>query len=154
MIIPFYSRLISALLYFLPWSDIIIYGDNIFSSFPWLKLLILPILPILYIEENLIFGKLVIFLLLFFGLAKNTNLSHFLRFNAMQALLLKLLILIFNYMNILIIQILGGSLLLNNYINSIIFIFTLVIVIFGICQSLRGIEADLPGISTSAKMQI
>ncbi len=67
----------------------------------------------------------------------------------MQAILIKLILIIFGYINLLI-----SDLILLRNLESIIFIATLTTVTFTIIQCLRGIEPDLPGISSATKMQI
>jgi len=147
------QRFFSALLYIIPLSDALNYGYALFTDIPFLKLIIYPVLPVLYIQQILPFGGIVIFLFLLLGIAKNKELSYFMRYNAMQVILLKLALIIFGYLNLLVMQILNNIISLQN-IETIIFIITLSIVIFAIIQCLRGIEADLPGISSATKMQI
>ncbi|KGG10588.1 hypothetical protein EV11_0952 [Prochlorococcus sp. SS52] len=137
----------------LPWSDALKYGNNIFQNFPLSKIFIIPTLPIFIIERSLPIGSFLVFLLLFIGIAKNPRVSYFIRFNAMQALLLKLILIIFNYLEILFIQ-LSGSFFRLDILEIIIFISSLAIVIYASTQCIRGIEPDIPGISASAKMQI
>ena len=151
--ITLWEKLISSLLYIIPWADAIKYGSEIYYNFPIAKLLIFPALPIIFIQDSLPFGNLLFFLILFLGVAKNYKLPYFLRFNTMQTLLINLILIIFNYLNILLNQ-LFGALKIFVTIESIIFIATLATIIFAFTQCLRGIEPDLPGISNSAKMQI
>ena len=71
----------------------------------------------------------------------------------MQALLINLILIIFNYLTILFTLIFGNLQILET-IELIIFIATLSTIIFACIQSLRGLEPDLPVISNSAKIQI
>ena len=151
--ISFRQRVFSALLYMIPLSSALNYGYHLFANIPFLKLIILPILPILYIEQILPFGNIIIFFFLLLGIAKNKHVSYFMRYNAMQVILLKLALIIYGYINLLIIKLSSNFFSFQN-IDAIIFIITLSIVIFAIIQCLRGIEADLPGISSATKMQI
>ncbi len=152
--ISFENRIISSFLYLIPLSDCIGYGYNLFINLPILKLIIFPTLPILYMQQMLPLGNLIIFLILFLFIARNQRLSYFMRYNGMQVILLKLAIIIFGYLYLLISKLSINFLLSINYLGSIFFIITLAVVIFSIVQCLRGIEPDLPGISSATKMQI
>ena len=99
--ITLWEKLISSLLYIIPWADAIKYGSEIYYNFPITKLLIFPALPIIFIQDSLPFGNLLFFLILFLGVARNYKLPYFLRFNTMQTLLINLILIIFNYLNIL-----------------------------------------------------
>ncbi len=151
--ITIWERLISSLLYIIPWSDAVEYGTDIYYNFPITKFLILPALPLILLQNSLPIGNLLLFLILFIGIARNYNLPYFLRLNTMQALLIKIILIIYSYLNILLNQIFG-TLKIFTAIESTIFIATLATIIFSCTQCLRGIEPDLPGISNSAKMQI
>ncbi|WP_241434049.1 Tic20 family protein [Prochlorococcus sp. MIT 0602] len=145
--------MISVFLYMLPWADAIKYGNDIFTNFPISQLLIYPALPVLIIEQALPIGNLLIFLLLFLGVARNEKISYFLRLNCMQSILMTLILIIFNYLMILFVQLTNSTYLLE-ILKELVFIGTLTTVIFTSTQCLRGLEANLPGISDAAKMQI
>ena len=153
MIIPIWQRFLASLIYIPPWSDAIQYGHNIFSIYPFSQILITPALPIIFLEQVVPYGSLIIFIILFFGIVRNQNTPYFIKFAAMQSILVNLLLIIYSYIKSFIYTMLGRSFFLEN-IDLFIFIITLSIVIFTIIQSIRGVEADLPGISTASKMQI
>ena len=151
--IAIWERLISIFIYMMPWSDALIYGRSIFSQVPVVKLSIIPTLPILIIKQNLPIGNLLILLLLFLGIVKNRKLSYFIRFNTMQSILLSIILVIFSYLKIFLITITVNSPIIEG-LETTIFIFSLTIILFCTIQCLRGIEANIPGISNSAKIQI
>jgi len=97
------------------------------------------------IERSLPFGGLLFFLILFLGVVRNPKVPYFVRYNACQALLLDIGLIIITYL----IRILPIS-----EVGSIVFIFTLTIFIFSIFQCIKGVEPEIPFISKSVRMQI
>ncbi|KGG03495.1 hypothetical protein EU99_1080 [Prochlorococcus marinus str. MIT 9321] len=91
------------------------------------------------------FGGLLLFIILFAGLAKNPKVPYFVRYNACQALLINVALIIVSYL-------LRIAPILE--LGSIIFIFTLSIFIYSISQCLYGVEPEIPLISRSVRMQI
>ena len=87
----------------------------------------------------------LLFILLFAGLARNPKVPYFVRYNACQALLIDIALIIISY-------------LLRIFpiveLGSIIFIFTLCIFIYSISQCIFGVEPEIPLISKSVRMQI
>ncbi|NJQ97410.1 MAG: hypothetical protein HC784_06510 [Hydrococcus sp. CSU_1_8] len=100
------------------------------------------------------------------GVAQNPRLIHFLRYNAMQALLLS----IFAALCSLVLSLLGmsqqalfggfsgnfagSSNFLLNTINSVIFLFVAGSSIFSVVQCIRGLYAEIPVISEAAYSQV
>ena len=97
------------------------------------------------IENSLPFGGLLLFLIIFAGVVRNTKIPYFIRFNGCQALLLEIALIIFSYV-LRIIQF--------NELGLFLFISTVAIFIFSFVQCLYGIEPEIPFISKSARMQI
>jgi len=117
----------------------------LFYKYSFLKILLLLTFPIAIIEKSLPFGSFLLFIILFAGLVRNPNVPYFVRFNACQALLIDIALIIISY-------------LLRIFpiveLGSIIFIFTLCIFIYSISQCIYGVEPEIPLISKSARMQI
>ena len=101
--------------------------------------------PIEIIEKSLPFGSLLLFIILFAGLVRNPKVPYFVRYNACQALLIDIALIIISY-------------LLRIFpiveLGSVIFIFTLSIFIYSISQCIFGVEPEIPLISKSVRMQI
>ena len=139
------QRLTSVIFYTLPLKASLPFGYFLFYKFSFLKLLLFLTLPISLIERSLPFGGLLFFLLLFAGVVRNPNIPYFVRYNACQALLLDIALIIITY----VLRILPIA-----EFGSIVFVFTLSIFIFSIFQCLKGVEPELPLISRSVRMQI
>jgi len=124
----------------------------LFSKYSFLNVLKLIIFPVAIIEESLPLGGLLFFLILFAGLVRNPNVPYFVRYNACQALLIDIALIIISYLlRILSISSLGPII---SVLGSIIFIFILSIFIYSISQCIYGVEPEIPLISKSVRMQI
>ena len=140
-----FQRLSSVFLYTLPLKASIPFGYYLIYKYSFLKIILLLTFPIAIVEESLPFGNILFFIILFAGLVRNPKVPYFIRFNACQALLIDIALIIVSYiLRIFPIVELG----------SIIFIFTLCIFIYSIVQCIYGVEPEIPLISKSVRMQI
>ena len=132
-------------MYTLPLKASIPFGYYLFYKYSLLKILLFITFPIAIIEKSLPFGGLLLFIILFAGLVRNPKVPYFVRYNACQALLIDIALIIISYlMRIFPLVELG----------SIIFVFTLCIFIYSIFQCIYGVEPEIPFISKSVRMQI
>jgi len=129
----------------MPLKASIPFGYYLFYKYSFLKILLFLTFPIAIIEKSLPFGSFLLFIILFAGLVRNPNFPYFVRYNACQALLIDIALIIISY-------------LLRIFplveLGSIIFIFTLCIFIYSISQCIYGVEPEIPLISKSVRMQI
>ena len=153
MPIPVWQRFLGLLVYMLPWSDAIPFGSNLMGQFPWLQWLTLPALPIVLLERGIPFGNLLIFFLLFLAVVRNPNVPYFLRFNTLQALRVDIIVVLLGYAFAILLQPLGGGLMLRT-LSSTVVIAVLAVVIFALIECIRGREPDLPGLSQAVRMQL
>tara|TARA_Y100001968_G_scaffold13868_1_gene11268 strand:- start:262 stop:720 length:459 start_codon:yes stop_codon:yes gene_type:complete len=147
------EKALGILLYMIPWADSIIFGNHLYIQYPLTQIIQIPAIPILLIERSIPFGNLLLFLAIFIGLVRNNKVSYFLRFNALQSLLINIGIIIITFIfqiffipfeNTLIIRTFSSTLLIS--IGSMI--------AYCIWSCLQGNEPDLPGISKATKMQL
>ncbi len=153
MLIPIWQRLLGILIYLIPWSDAIPFGQNLFAQFTWLQWLALPALPIIYLENTVPFGGLMIFLLLFIAVIRNPKVPYFLRFNTLQALLIDITVVILSYAFRIILQPFGFSLFVRT-LSDTVMVAILAVMIFAIIECLQAKEPDLPGISQAVRAQL
>ena len=139
------QRLSSVILYTLPLKASLPFGYYFLYKFPFLKILLLLTFPVAIIERSLPFGGLLFFIILFAGVVRNPNVPYFVRYNACQALLLDIALIIISYLL---------RILPLVEFGSIVFIFTLSIFIFSIFQCINGVEPEIPFISKSVRMQV
>jgi len=140
-----FQRLSSVFLYTLPLKASIPFGYYLFYKYSFLKILLFLTFPIAIIEKSLPFGGFLLFIILFAGLVRNPKVPYFVRYNACQALLIDIALIIISY-------------LLRIFpiveLGSIIFVFILCIFIYSISQCIYGVEPEIPLISKSVRMQI
>ena len=153
MFIPFWQRFLSTFIYMLTWSEAIAFGRYLFIDFPFLKSLIIPALPIIFIQSLVPFGSLFLYILCFIFLIRNPKISYFIRYNTLQAILLNIALIIINFVFEILLQPFSNTLLARTF-SSTIFILMLYIVIFSIFKSFEGKEPELPGISEAVKIQL
>ena len=139
------QRVISIIFYTLPLKASFPFGYFLFYQFSYLKVLLLFTYPIAIIERSLPFGGLLFFILLFAGVVRNPRVPYFVRYNACQALLLNIVLIIITYLL---------RILPLVEFSSIVFISSLSIFIFSIYNCVFGIEPEIPFISKSVRMQI
>lgn len=153
MTIPSWQRLLALMTYLLPWSDGLPFGRSLTSLFPVLQWLSLPALPLVLIEQAIPFGGFILFLVLFLGVVRNQRVPYFIRFNALQAILLDIILIVLSLAFNLLLAPLGGNFAVRTLANTV-FLGMLVLVLFGIIQCLRGKEADIPSLSEAVRMQL
>ena len=121
------------------------FGTYLFYKFSFFKIFLYLTFPVAILEKSLPFGGLLFFLILFLGVVRNPNVPYFVRYNACQALLLDIALIIINY-------------LLRIFplaeFGILAFLFTLFIFLFAIFQCINGVEPEIPFISKSVRMQI
>ena len=139
------QRVTSVVFYTLPLKASLPFGYYLFYKFSFIKVLLLLTFPVALIERSLPFGGLFLFIILFAGVVRNPNVPYFVRYNACQALLLDIGLIIISYL----LRILPFV-----EFGSIVFIFSLSIFIFSIFQCINGVEPEIPFISKSVRMQI
>ena len=140
-----FQRLSSAFLYTLPLQASIPFDYYLFDKYPLLKVIEYLTFPVTMIEKSLPLGDLLLFLILFAGLVRNPKVPYFVRYNACQALLINIALIIFTYFLSIFPLVESGS---------IVFILILIIFIYSFFQCIYGFEPEIPFISKSVRMQI
>lgn len=146
------DRIFASLPYLLPLVDGLVYGRYLFQQFPPLQIIEDILDPLLQIYRGIPFFGLIVFFALFMLVVRNENISHFIRFNTMQAILLDIILILCGY----ILQILGGSLggFILETLSNMIFIGILASFIYAVVQSVMGRYAEIPTISEAVYMQV
>tara|TARA_B100000965_G_scaffold197430_1_gene164863 strand:- start:18 stop:476 length:459 start_codon:yes stop_codon:yes gene_type:complete len=147
------GKILGILLYMIPWSDSLMFGNHLYLKYPFTQIIQIPALPIILIERSLPFGNLLLFLAIFIGLVRNTKVSYFLRFNALQSLLLNIGIIILSFIFEILFSPFENSLIIRTF-SSTFLISLLSIIAYCVWSCTQGNEPDLPGISQATKMQL
>ncbi len=150
---PIWQRLLAALAYLLPWSDALPFGQSLFGLFPVLQWLSLPALPLMLLQQTVPFGGFLLFLVLFLAVVRNTKVPYLIRFNVLQAILVDILLILVSLAFSVLLAPLGIGFALRTLSNTV-FLAALLLVSFGVIQSLRGEEADVPSLSQAVRMQL
>tara|TARA_Y100001968_G_scaffold291995_1_gene296836 strand:- start:54 stop:512 length:459 start_codon:yes stop_codon:yes gene_type:complete len=147
------SRILGVLLYLIPWSDSLGFGNHLYLKYPFTQIIQVPAIPIILIERSIPFGNLLLFLAIFLGLVRNSKVSYFLRFNALQSLLINIGIIIISFVFGIIFNPFSNSLIIRTFSSTLLIsIFSMIIYCVWSCS--QGNEPNLPGISQAAKMQL
>ncbi len=150
---PLWQRVLAALAYLLPWSQGVEFGRSLFGLFPPLQWLMVPVLPLAVLENMVPFGGFLLFLLLFLLVVRNPRVPYLVRFNVLQAILIDIVLILLALAFELVLRPLGAGFALRTLENTI-FLGTLLLVLFGLVESLRGREADIPTVSEAVRMQL
>ncbi len=156
------DRFYAALPYALPMIEALGFGMLLLTLFPFLGLILLPLQPFLFVYGQLNYflggyAGLVIFFALYLLVVRNDKVSHFIRFNTMQALLFgiaaSLVRIVLDLLG-LTSGIVGAPLPLPlAVIYSAIFLGVIGVSIFSLVQVIRGRYAEVPYISEAAYAQ-
>ncbi|XVF70890.1 hypothetical protein PTKIN_Ptkin11bG0198500 [Pterospermum kingtungense] len=148
------DRLISAVCYFYPFFDGIQYGKYVMTQFPPIQVLIHPLFPAIKVFKSFPLNGLLVFLTLYFVVVRNRNFSRYVRFNTMQAIVLDVLLIFpdllersFNPRD-------GLGLDLVMSLDSTVFLFLLVCLIYGSSSCLFGQLPRLPIVAEAADRQV
>ena len=146
------DKLFASLVYLFPLYESLKFGSFLFNQFPLLQLIAIPLLPFSLIDQ-IPFGGFILFFVLFAAVVRNANLSHFIRFNTMQAILIDILLVLISLVTDILLRGLGVSLFTETLYN-LIFLGILAVCVYGIVQSTTGKYAEIPLISEAASSQL
>lgn len=156
--IDFSEKVLASVCYFLPLMDGLKYSKFLLAQFPQFGLLLVPLAPVAKIYYSLGFLNIIFFFAMYLGVGQNRSLSKFLRYNAMQAIVLDILLILpdvasglFNGING---PPTGGAGLEAKIIfENTVFLFVYLSVAYGSISSLMGKSAKLPLVGEAADMQ-
>ncbi|MGI2906791.1 Tic20 family protein [Tolypothrix sp. VBCCA 56010] len=147
------DRIFACLPYLLPVIEVFRFGSSLRAQFPPLKLLFSPLEPLNDIYDRVPYAGLIIFFALFFFVIRNEKISHFVRFNTMQAILLDIVIFLFGILIPVVGLVPAGDFAIQT-LSTTIFLGIMAGVVYSIAQSLLGRYAEIPAISDAVYMQL
>lgn len=149
------DRIFAALVYLLPLYSAFAFGIFIFQQIPFLgAALAIVLTPLAFLYSSLgSFGSLIIFFVLFFAVVRNPRISHFIRFNTMQAILIDILVSLLRLVLDFVARGLGANLVVETLFN-VVFLGAFAACVYSIIQSVIGKYADIPTISEAAYSQV
>ena len=146
------DRIFASLPYLLPLIDGLWFGRFLFTQFPVLQVLLIPLAPLMQIY-SLPLASLIIFFALYLGVVRNENISHFIRFNAMQAILLDIVLILCR----LVLPIFSNGLkvaFISETLYNMVFLGAFAAFVYAVVQSLLGRYAEIPPLSDAVYMQV
>ncbi|MCO5608102.1 hypothetical protein L7F22_062308 [Adiantum nelumboides] len=148
------ERALGAVGYVLPLLDGMQYGRYVFAQYPASEALFRPLFPLLRLYSSIPFSNFVFFFTLYLALVRNPSFGRFVRFNAMQACVLDVLIVLPLIAQRILSPRSGLGLdLLVIFYNSI-FVALLAAVVFAVVSCLLGKTPRLPIVADAAENQL
>lgn len=156
--VDFASRIIASLVYALPLLDGLKYSSYLLQQFPQFGILLLPLTPLIKSYFSLGFLQIVVFFGLYFGVAQNRSLPRFVRYNASQAIVLDILLILPDVFMALFNGIdgppTGGPMLeAKILLNNTTFLYVYLCTVYASGSSLLGKAVELPLVGGAAKSQ-
>ncbi len=154
------DRIFGTLVYCFAIFDAIFFSSFLVNQFPIFGFLLLPGFPIAVVYGFLaqffgMFGSFLVFMLLFLGVVRNDRVSHFIRYNTMQTILIGILLsLIQLIMQWVLIPAFGNGGLLMETLYNVVFLGSIAASYYSIIQSALGRYAEIPTISEAAYSQV
>jgi hypothetical protein len=153
------DKILGSLPYLLPLFDAVTVGGALFkliANFPVLRpvgdVLLLLLSPLILFYSRIPFGSLIIFFALFLLVVRNSNISHFIRFNTLQAILIGFIISIGGLL-LSLLQLPGLELITDAFYNVLLF-GGIAAVGYSIYRCVLGQYPEIPTISEAVHIQI
>ena len=155
------DRLFASLPYVLPLMEVCLLaftyamrGLGLFAQFPVFQLILVPLAPLIRVYTGFPFAGLIVFILLLSLVVRNSNISHFIRFNTMQAIMLNIVIFLARIiLDMVLSPIMRGGLLLDTLLNVVV-LGVLAGVVYCVSQTVLGRYAEIPTLSEAVHMQV
>ncbi len=147
------DRIFAALVYLLPLIYVYQFSDFLLGIVPFLSIIYLPLQPLINLYYGFPFAGIIVFFALFLGVVRNERIKHFIRFNAMQAILIDILLFLCSLVLNILLRGLGSSLITETFYN-VVFLATLATCLYAMVQSILGKYAEIPTISQAAYSQV
>jgi uncharacterized membrane protein len=148
------DRIFACLPYLLPLIDSLVFSSSLLQQFPVLAILLLPLQPVQKIYAGLgQIGQIIVFFAVFILVVRNEKVSHFIRFNTMQAILLDIVIFLCSILLRILTPIPGTGFAIETLANTI-FLGIVASVVYSVFQSLMGRYAEIPAISDAVYLQV
>ncbi|MEW5301536.1 MAG: hypothetical protein WDW38_010267 [Sanguina aurantia] len=150
------ERVFGALPYLLPLLDAFPFARFLFMQYPFVARALSPLEPLMGLYHAFPFAPFLIFLGVYNGIVNNQSLSRFVRYNAMQAVLLDVLLIIPQVVLQDVIKPPQDELGLQAYITvyNTIFLFFAICAAIGMGSSLVGQASRLPIVGEAAEIQV
>lgn len=153
---PITDRVVAAACYLLPLCDGIRYGKFALAQYPFIRTLLGPLDPLIKLYTSLPFGSLLVFFAIYLGVSNNRErFGRWVRFNAMQAILLDIILIFPGLLEQVLKPPVNSPLGLTVYINlyNAIFFFLLISWLLASGNCILGRTTRLPLVGNAADQQ-
>lgn len=152
---PATDRLISAASYFFPLLNGVQYGRFLMAQYPILTVPLKPIFPLLSLYHSVPYASFISFFAVYLGIVRNPSFSRYVRFNALQALVLDVLLVL----PLLIQRIFspgrtGLGMKLTIWMYNGLFVFVVACFVYGVVSSVLGKTPYLPFVGEATGRQL
>ncbi|XP_021772316.1 protein TIC 20-II, chloroplastic-like [Chenopodium quinoa] len=151
---PATDRLISSISYFLPFINGLHYGRFLFAQYPPLSHLFQPLLPFFSLYKSIPYASFVSFFALYLGVVRNPSFSSYVRFNAMQALVLDVLLVLPLLLQRIFTPGKGLGFKIMVMGHNFLFVFIVSCFVYGVVSSILGRTPYLPIVADAAGRQM
>lgn len=152
--VPVSDRLLAAVGYFLPFFDGVQYGRFFLTQFPVAQALLDPLFPAIKVYKSYPYASILVFFTLYFAVVRNPNISRYVRFNTMQAIVLDILLIFPEILEQSFVPTEGFGVNLLSSFDSSIFLFLLTCLVYGSTSCLLGQVPRLPLVADAADAQV
>ncbi|CAL9168539.1 unnamed protein product [Musa hybrid cultivar] len=149
------DRLLAAVCYLYPFLDGVHYGRFVVAQFPAFQVLLQPLVPAIRLFRSSPFTPFLLFLTLYFAVVRNpSRFSRYVRFNIMQAIVLDVLLIFPDLLERSFNPSEGIGLDVLQSLDSTVFLFLLLSLIYGSSACLLGQVPRLPIVAEAAERQV
>ncbi|XP_026439683.1 protein TIC 20-II, chloroplastic-like [Papaver somniferum] len=154
------DRLVSALVYIIPFLNGLNYGTYLFAKYPLLELVFDPIVPLLSFYKPVPSVGLFAFLTLYIGIVRDRNFSRFVRFNSLQAMVLDFMLVVPSLARTILVNAdpfaeeIGLKFQLLKVSHDVTFIVIVLAFLYAFSRCVLGRIPEFPGITNAVEWQI
>ncbi|URD93774.1 protein transport [Musa troglodytarum] len=149
------DRILAAACYLYPFLDGVRYGRFVLTQFPALQLVLQPFVPAIHLFRSSPLVPSLLFFTLYFAVVRNpSRFGRFVRFNTMQAIVLDVLLIFPDLLERTFNPNGGIGLELLQSLDSTVFLFMLVSLVYGSTACLLGQVPRLPLLAEAAERRV
>ncbi|KAI3831089.1 hypothetical protein MKX03_034326 [Papaver bracteatum] len=154
------DRLVSALVYLIPFLNGLNYGTYLFAKYPLLELAFDPIVPLLSFYKSIPSVGLFAFLTLYIGIVRDRNFSRFVRFNSLQAMVMDFMLVVPSLARTILVNAdpfaeeIGLKFQLLKVSHDVTFIVIVLAFLYAFSRCVLGRIPEFPGITNAVEWQI
>ncbi|XP_026660274.1 protein TIC 20-v, chloroplastic-like [Phoenix dactylifera] len=148
------NRILAAACYLYPFLDGVQYGRYVLAQFPAFQVLLQPLLPAIRLFRSSPLNGFLLFLTLYFAVVRNPSFSRYVRFNTMQAIVLDVLLIFPDLLERTFNPRQGLPLELLQSVDSTVFFFLLISLVYGSTSCILGLVPRLPIVADAAERQV